>query len=130
MVIDTSALLAIFWDEPNADVYLKAIESSLRPVMSAMTLYECCVVVFGDRRSPDDVDDIRRLVAALGIETVPFGAADAIAASDVYQKYGKGIHPAGLNLGDCPACALALSAKEPLLFTGQDFAKTDVVCAV
>ena len=130
MVVDTSALLAIFWEEQDAELYVKAIESSLRPVMSAATFYECCVVVFGDRRSSEDVADLHRLVEALGIAVIPFDASDAIAAAHAYRKYGNGVHRAGLNLGDCPAYALASLRKEPLLFAGGDFRKTDVISAV
>jgi ribonuclease VapC len=98
-------------------------------VASAVTVYETGIVL-GRRRGWEIVAELNALVDLLGIEIVPFSAAQIMAALDAYSRYGKGIDPkARLNLGDCAAYALAKSMNAPLLFKGEDFAATDVQAA-
>jgi ribonuclease VapC len=73
---------------------------------------------------------ILRLFRSMKVEVVPFTAEHAQVALDAWRRYGKGRHPAGLNLGDCFAYALAVARDEPLLFKGEDFALTDVKAAI
>ncbi len=130
MIIDTSALLAILSDEPERASFVAAIRAATEPRMSAASLLEACVVV--DRRGDPvlsrQLDD---LVRALGIEVVAFDADQASLGRSAYRDFGKGsTHPAGLNLGDCFAYALARGSGEPLLYKGDDFGHTDIVPAV
>ncbi len=97
--------------------------------MSAVNHYETSVVVFG-HLGLEGLKDLELLIQALRIKIVPFDALDAQLATSTYQQYGKGIHPARLNLGDCPPYALAKKLAASLLFVGNDFAKTDVTTAI
>ena len=73
---------------------------------------------------------VERLLAQSGMDIIPFTAEHAAIAADGWRRFGKGRHPAGLNLGDCFAYALAQSRNEPLLFKGADFSQTDVKAAL
>lgn len=126
MVIDTSAILAIVWDEQDRERYLRVIRQSPVRLMSAVSAYEAAVVVFGRRKSQEDVSTLWDLLRTLDIEIMPFGYEDAAEAAAAYQAYGKGVHQASLNICDCAAYSLAQSTRLPLLFQGNDFAQTDV----
>lgn len=130
MVIDTSAILAILWEERERERFLEAIRETPIRLMSAISAYEAAVVVFARRKKHEDVAALWELLQTLQIRIVPFGYEEATAAAATYQKYGKGIHPAGLNICDCPAYSLAQSQRLPLLFQGEDFAQTDVAKAI
>ena len=118
MIIDTSALIAILRDEPEAAAYAKAIETAISRRMSAANFVEAAIVIDGSRDP----------VASLIIE--PITEAQARIARDAYRDFGKGSgHPAKLNFGDCFAYALAKVMGEPLLFKGDDFAHTDLTAA-
>src|SRR5690349_20063205 len=98
--------------------------------MSAATLVEIGAVLTG-RLTPEDFRRVERLIAQLGIETVPFDAEQAASATRAYRDFGRGSgHPAALNLGDCYSYALADVTGEPLLFVGDDFAHTDIATAL
>ena len=129
MIVDTSALIAVLRDEPDADRYVEALAAG-PAVMSAATYVEAAVVVDANRdpvlsRRFDDL-----LVAAdVVVQSVTREQADL--ARQAYRDFGKGSgHPARLNFGDCFSYALARASGEPLLFKGDDFAQTDVIPAL
>ncbi|MGA2183268.1 MAG: type II toxin-antitoxin system VapC family toxin [Bryobacteraceae bacterium] len=130
MIVDTSALLAILRDEPEAAACARAIESVPIRRISAANFLEAAIVLDGSR---DPIvsrrfDDLLR-EARLLIE--PVTEAQARTAREAYRDFGKGIgHPARLNFGDCFAYALAKSTGEPLLFKGNDFTHTDLTAAL
>ncbi len=130
MIVDTSAIIAILRDEPDAPSCAGAIEKAEHPRMSAANFLEAAVVVDGNR---DPVisrrfDDLIR-EAGIGIE--PVTEAQARIAREAYRDFGKGSgHPAQLNYGDCFAYALAKELGLPLLFKGADFIHTDIVAAL
>ena len=129
MIIDTSALIAILRDEPEARHFAEAIEAATERRISAVTYVELAAVIDGGRdpvasRLVDDLLDAARIV----IE--PVTVAQARIAREAYRDFGKGSgHAAGLNSGDCFAYALAKATGEPLLFKGDDFSRTDIVAA-
>jgi ribonuclease VapC len=87
--------------------------------MSAVTLYETAVVLYTKRQNPDVITALYELLKTMKVEIVAFDVTEATSAAVAYAAFGKGIHPAKLNLGDCPAYALAKRKKLPLLFAGQ-----------
>jgi ribonuclease VapC len=125
IVVDTSALMAVLLDEPEAARCVKTMEVATQLVLSAGTLAEAMIVAGRHRARPA----LERLLARIRPEIVPVAATDARLAGDAYDRWGKGVHPAGLNLGDCFAYVLAIQRGSPLLFVGGDFSKTDVVAA-
>jgi ribonuclease VapC len=125
MIVDTSAIMAILRKEPEASAFGAALTEEPRIAISAATLLELCMVA-ESRAGPAVWAEVEALVAGAGIEVVPFTAGQAALARDGWRRFGKGRHPAGLNFGDCFACALAQERGEPLLFKGDDFARTDV----
>jgi ribonuclease VapC len=127
MVVDTSALIAILFDEPEKPAFASAIDAAADPKVSAVTRVEAMMVYLGRRQS--DPADVIALVGILGLKTIDVDRAQADRALDAFTRFGKGRHPARLNLGDCFVYALAASLNEPLLFKGSDFLKTDIVPA-
>jgi ribonuclease VapC len=129
MVVDTSALLALAFLEPDAERFLEALQGDDVRLISAASALEAAIVA--DQRSGAGTsDDLDRLVAILGLEVEPVDVAQIRIAREAYRRYGKGNHPAGLNFGDCFAYALAKATGQPLLFKGDDFAQTDIVAAL
>ncbi|MBR0654892.1 type II toxin-antitoxin system VapC family toxin [Plastoroseomonas arctica] len=129
MIVDTSAILAILREEPEAEAFSSALLAAPQVAMSAATLVEVTLVTEG-RAVPGIRSRVDRLLAQSGIDIIPFTAEHAALAAEGWRRFGKGRHPAGLNLGDCFAYALAQSRNEPLLFKGADFPQTDVKAAV
>lgn len=125
MVIDTSAILAILLQEPDADRYARAIEADPERLLSSASLLEAGIVLLG-REGPEALQDLADFVVEGGITVEPVTADLAWRALHAYERFGKGRHRAALNFGDCFAYALARSARQPLLFKGRDFAATDV----
>ncbi len=126
MIVDTSALIAILRDEPDALFCAMAIENAARRRISAANFLEAAIVIDGSR---DPVASRRfdELIAEAGIVIEPVTEAQARIAREAYRDFGKGSgHPAQLNFGDCFAYALAKAAGEPLLFKGNDFIHTDI----
>ena len=129
MVIDTSALLAILFQEPEAERFARAIVGAARRLISAGTLLETGIVLQA-RHGDEGARDLDLLVLKLGMEVAPVTERQVGLARRAYRQYGKGQrHPAGLNVGDCFAYALSRDTGEPLLFKGEDFARTDVETA-
>ncbi len=125
MVIDTSALLAILFNESDAEYFESALDADTTRLISAASLLETAIVVdvrLGEAGGREL--DLLRYEAQITI--VPFTAEQAEIARYAYRTYGKGRHPAGLNYGDCFAYALAKTSGEPLLFKGNDFLQTDI----
>ena len=125
MVVDTSALIAIILAEPEAASFTLAIEADEIRLISAVILLEASVVMEW-RTGAAGADELERLVQHLGLSVEAFDAEQARAAQTAYRRYGKGRHPARLNLTDCCSYALAVTSGEPLLFKGNDFSQTDV----
>ena len=125
MTIDSSALIAILFAEPD---YLDLVDAMLQADVvriGAPTLVETGLVLAGRRASPVG-RELDGLVRELGVTIVPFGEAEWHAAIDASSRFGRGRHAAGLNFGDCLAYAAAAVAGDTLLFVGQDFRKTDI----
>lgn len=130
MIIDTSALIAILRNEPEAESYAMAMESAARRRISAANFIEAAIVIDGNRDpiASRRFDDLCR-EAHLVIE--PVTEAQARIAREAFRDFGRGSgHPAGLNFGDCFAYALAKEKGEPLLFKGHDFTHTDITPAL
>lgn len=125
MVIDSSALVAIFLREPERELYLNLIVKEQIRRVSAVTFVETGMVLEA-RRGPVAQDEMERFLERVAIEVVAVDPGQARSALAAWRKYGKGRHPAGLNLGDCFSYALAKSTGEPLLAKGDDFARTDL----
>ena len=128
MVVDTSALIAILRKEPDGDALFRALMNDPSPVMSALTLLEAYMVSEG-RRGEKGGAEVEMFLYRAGIEIVAFDEQQAEAARMAWRKFGKGKHPAGLNLGDCCVYALAKVTGEPVLCKGDDFARTDIEVA-
>jgi len=128
MILDTSAVLAMLLGEPEAERFASAVNAADRPAISAASLLEAAVVA--DNRSSVASAEFEGLIARLDLEIVPVTAEQARLARLAHARFGRGRHPAGLNLGDCFAYALAAERGEPLLFKGEDFARTDVKAAL
>ena len=122
IVVDTSALMAIALDELQAEACAAALEVESEAAISAATLAEALIVA--GRR--DRAEEIAAMIDLLGFEVVPVTEASARRIAAAYAQWGKDVHPAGLNFGDCFAYELARERDCPLLFVGEDFAKTDV----
>jgi ribonuclease VapC len=130
MIVDTSAVIAILKEEQDAPRFLRAVAISTQPKrMSAANYLEAGIVVDANRNPllSRRLDD---LIAQTEIEVKAVTPQQADIARAAYRDFGKGSgHPAGLNFGDCFAYALAKSMREPLLFKGDDFSRTDVAIA-
>lgn len=129
MVLDTSAIVAILLDEPERGAFNGAIEADPKRLISAATLLECALVIEA-RRGEAGGRELDLLVHRAGIATVPVDAEQVEIARRAWRRFGRGRHKAGLNFGDCLAYALAASSGEPLLFKGEDFARTDITPAI
>ncbi len=130
IVVDSSALIAILRREPEADDLLRALAAADGCLLSSVSLLETSMVLAGRSGDQASWTDLDELLARAGVEIVPQDAAQTELARRSFLGYGKGRHPAGLNLGDCASYALARSRDLPLLFKGEDFPKTDLVAAV
>jgi ribonuclease VapC len=125
IAVDTSALMAILLNEPDAAACADLFERE-DLVISAATLAEALIVA--SRRNLGA--EMRALIDGLAIEVVPVSHADAIRAAAAHARWGKGTHPAALNYGDCFSYVLATGRGIPLAFVGTDFSRTDVAKAL
>ena len=128
MIVDTSAVVAILLAESDAARYERAISMAWPRRMSVVALLETTMVIEG-RSGPDAGDDLDLFLREADIELEPVTLEQVEAARRAWRRFGKGHHPAALNFGDCFAYALASTKREPLLFKGSDFARTDVEAA-
>jgi ribonuclease VapC len=130
MVVDTSAVIAFLRDEPEAGRIERAFAAASVVRLSALNAFECRVVA---RRQYGQamLDGLETLLVKIGARIDAFDADQAVLAYDAYRRYGKGSgHAAKLNIGDCAAYALPNSTGLPLLFLGNDFARTDIEAAM
>ena len=124
MVIDTSALAAIFFSEPERESFLKLIVSDPTPLISAATVLETGMVL-ESRQGEAAGREFDLFVIRANLQVVPVDGEQVEIARSAWRKYGKGRHPAALNYGDCFVYALAKATGEAILAKGTDFARTD-----
>jgi len=129
MIVDTSAVLAILFNESDAETFARAISEADSRRMSAASFVEAAVVIEVQTRESGS-RQFDAFFRRAGIIIEPVTVEQAHAARQAYTDFGKGRHAAGLNFGDCFAYALAIVTGEPLLFKGGDFRKTDVKAAI
>ena len=125
MVIDTSALLAILFEEGTGRPLRVAMSSDSVRLMSTMSVLEATCVISA-RVGPGAVSDLSLFLREFHVEVVPFDKPQLELAQNAWLRYGRGFHVARLNFGDCASYALARVSGEPLLFIGDDFRQTDV----
>jgi len=126
MAVDTSALMAIVLHEAEADRCKAALEEDPELLISAGTVAEALIVAA--RRNL--VEEMNRLIDGLGFEIESVTRASARRIATAYARWGRGAHPAGLNFGDCFSYEVAKEHSCPLLYVGEDFAKTDLQSAL
>ncbi|MBM3791519.1 MAG: type II toxin-antitoxin system VapC family toxin [Acidobacteria bacterium] len=129
IVVDSSALIAILDNEPDAATYAKALAEADAALISAATLVETAIVML-NRHGERSVRVLDELVQEAGLEVESVTVQQALLARQAYAEYGKGRSEAGLNFGDCLSYALAKATEAPLLFKGEDFSRTDIDAAV
>ncbi|MGO9056323.1 MAG: type II toxin-antitoxin system VapC family toxin [Candidatus Binataceae bacterium] len=129
MVIDTSAILAILFNEAERRLFNERIAADAIRLVSAASYLETAIIV-NDRLGFEGARDLRLFFSEADIEVGSVTFEQAEVAREAYRKYGRGNHPAGLNFADCFSCALAKVSKEPLLFKGKDFSQTDIPAVV
>jgi len=125
MVLDTSVLLALLLDEPEAEEFRAAVEEDTTRLVSAATLLETALVIEARKGEPGG-RELDALIHKAEIVVVAVDAEQVSGARRAYRRFGTGRHAAGLDFGDLFAYALARTSGEPLLFKGEDFARTDV----
>lgn len=129
LVVDTSALIAILFGEPEADALVAVLRDASSCWIGGPTRLEAGIVAM--KRFPTEGPQaLARLCDAFFVEVVGFGARHADVAERAYQQFGEGRHPAGLNLGDCCSYASARIADRPLLSKGRDFSQTGISTVV
>jgi ribonuclease VapC len=129
MIIDTSALIAVLDQEPEAERIVRTLASAPERVLSATNLVEVGIVMQA-RRGDDGARDLDLLLAKLRVDIAELTASQADIARKAFRRFGRGRHAANLNFGDCFAYALAKETSAPLLFKGHDFERTDVMVAL
>ena len=125
MVVDTSALIAILCGEPATESFVRALADDPKKMISAFNALESAIVI-EVRKGEAGGRELDLLLHRARIEIIAFNGDQMELALTAWRKYGKGNHPAGLNIGDCCAYALAKYSGEPLLFKGNDFNQTDI----
>lgn len=129
MVLDTSAIIAILFDESDGAALLDAVLADATRIVPAPVLVECTIVAEA-RAGENAARELDLLLDRLGVTILPCTHDDALLARSAWRRYGRGRHKAGLNFGDCFSYAASKRTNEPLLFKGDDFRKTDVVSAL
>jgi len=129
MVIDSSALIAVLLGEPDAEVFSEAIANASKRIVSAFSALETSIVIESKKGDPGG-RELDLLLHKARIEIVPINEEQFELARRAWRDFGKGRHPAGLNIGDCCSYALSKYSGEPLLFKGEDFSKTDIQSAL
>ena len=130
MVVDTSALMAILLDESDGPVFASSLERSPSAAVSSATLFEASIVAMR-RADRADASALHRLIDEADISIRPFDGDQARIAISAYARFGRGSgHLARLNFGDCFSYALARALDQPLLYKGDDFARTDIRSAL
>lgn len=122
IAVDTSALMAIVLDEPDAAACIAVLEAEQELLVSAGTLAEALIVA----EVRNVAAEMQSVISDLGFEVVPVTASSAGRIAEAYARWGRGMNPAGLNFGDCFAYEVAREHDCPLLFVGEDFVRTDL----
>jgi ribonuclease VapC len=125
MVVDTSAVIAILSGEPETESFVRALADDSKIMISAFNALESAIVIEA-KKGEAGGRELDLLLHRARIEVIPLNNDQAELALSAWRKYGKGNHPAGLNIGDCCAYALSKYSGEPLLFKGKDFSQTDI----
>jgi len=129
VVIDTSAILAILFDEPEAEAFSIAVQQESVRLVSAATVLESALVL--QKRSGDKAPQVLdRVIRELPVEIRGVDLEQLKWARYALETYGRGRHPARLNFGECFSYALAKATGEPLLFKGNDFSRTDLTAVI
>ena len=128
MILDSSALIALVFREPEAEQILASLAEAEVVAIGAPTLAETGIVL-GAKLGEASRAILSRLIEDLDLVVVPFTAAHGREAREAFLRFGRGRHPAGLNFGDCLTYATAKLAGQPLLFVGNDFSQTDLAAA-
>src|ERR1700690_1257232 len=126
MVLDTSAILAIFLGEPERQAFLELLSQTDTRLLSAGNALETAIVLEARRGAPV-IRELDLFIYRTRVDIVSVDAEQVEIARVAWRMYGKGHHPAGLNFGDCFAYALARTSGEPLLAKGSDFSRTDIL---
>jgi ribonuclease VapC len=129
MIVDASAILAVVFDEADSTIFAEALRRPAVRRMSSVNFVEAGVRADNDP-NPDRGTAFDKAMHAFGIFVQSVSPYQAMIARDAYRRFGKGSHPARLNLGDCFAFALAKANREPLLFKGRDFAHPDILAEI
>ncbi len=125
MVVDTSALIAILLGEPETESFVRALAGDPKRMISAFNALESGIVIEA-RKGEAGGRELDLFLHRARIEIIALNSDQVEIGLSAWRKYGKGNHPAGLNIGDCCAYALAKYSGEPLLFRGKDFSQTDI----
>ena len=128
MVLDSSALVAMHFEEPGYERLFQCVGAAENVLIGAPTLFECALVLVR-RGGPQARAVLESSIRRLGVVIVPFSEDHFHVACDAFLRFGKGRHPAALNFGDCMAYAVATVAGMPLLYVGNDFSQTDITPA-
>lgn len=128
MILDTSALIAILFGEPEAEAFVQMIREADVCRLSVVNRLELTMVLERQAK-PDAGRQAEAFLRAAAVVEEPVTLQQGVLARQAYYDFGKGRHKAGLNFGDCFAYALAKALGEPLLFKGNDFSKTDIQVA-
>lgn len=129
LVVDSSAIVAILTEESEAKVFSDLLDARPISYCSSVTFVETFMVL-SSRIANLSVAGLAAALQTLAIEQRPVDEGQSVLASEAFLRFGKGRHPAGLNLGDCFSYALAKSLQAPLLYKGEDFARTDIASAL
>ena len=130
IAIDSSALIAILLHESERDTFFDRIADAETRKVSAVTVLEAGLVMFG-RLGPSGVSDVLDFLTVIDAEIVPFDAHQAQSALTAFSRFGKGVNSKSrLNMGDCASYALAKTLNVPLLYKGNDFPATDITAAI
>ncbi|MGI8407166.1 MAG: type II toxin-antitoxin system VapC family toxin [Actinomycetota bacterium] len=128
MILDSSAIVAIFLKEPGHEEMLHKLASTSSRAIGSPTLAESGIVLTA-KMSRNAIGLLARFLQEADVVSVPFGDEHWKEAVDAFERYGRGQHRASLNFGDCMTYSVARLADEPLLCVGEDFAQTDLLIA-
>jgi ribonuclease VapC len=125
MVIDSSAIIAVLLGEEIAERIAAAIEKDSKRLISTFSMLEMSIVIEA-KKGEAGSRELDLLIHQIQAEIISLDFNQIEIAKEAWKNFGKGRHPAGLNIGDCCSYALAKISGEPLLFKGNDFAQTDI----
>lgn len=129
LAVDSSAIVAILTGEPEQAAFRSLLDAAPAAFCSSASFVETFMVLSA-RITELTASELDEALRTIKVELVPFDAEQAVLAVEAFARFGKGRHPAKLNLGDCFSYALAKSLNAPLLYKGEDFGLTDIAAAV